>query len=106
MEQCFARATDLDSDDEGPELSGLSRSVSMRSSVGGSGGTTANISSDGGMRRFQSLSNRSKRATQVKERYLEVNDGIWDTVEEVFIPNAWPVGNIKTVVKKPTRLMW
>ncbi|KAK6349429.1 hypothetical protein TWF696_005713 [Orbilia brochopaga] len=57
-----------------------------------------------GVRGYRSVAGagtREKRAVKVKKRYLECPDGIWDTVDGVFIPNAWPVGRLKTTVKNP-----
>ncbi|KAK6362334.1 hypothetical protein TWF730_006029 [Orbilia blumenaviensis] len=45
---------------------------------------------------------REKIALRFKERYLEVHDGVWDSVTGSFIPNAWPAPGfgVKTAISK------
>ncbi|EPS35209.1 hypothetical protein H072_11472 [Dactylellina haptotyla CBS 200.50] len=103
MDRCFTRSAVEEMDSDTTETTCMRRCGSLT----GTTTTTPNACRvphipAGGVNRTRSArATRRRRALKIKERYLEVNDGVWDTVGGILIPNAWPVGRVKTAIKKP-----
>ncbi|KAF3914091.1 hypothetical protein AA313_de0204748 [Arthrobotrys entomopaga] len=112
IDKCFTRSAADDTDSDATETTCMSQCGSLKGAFGSSRAVeimpnkfagTHQVPVLGEKRHKYDSKMRQKRASKVRERYLEVNDGIWDTVAEIFIPNAWPIGRIKTAIKRPMR---
>ncbi|KAK6535021.1 hypothetical protein TWF281_006319 [Arthrobotrys megalospora] len=112
MEKCFTPSAAEDTD-SATETSCMSPCGSLLGSPGSGGaqeirntpvrfpGAVRRLGS--GMKGYSKSRDREKKASKLKERYLEVHDGIWDSAAGVFIPNAWPAPGFaaKTAISKP-----
>ncbi|KAK6542910.1 hypothetical protein TWF694_006849 [Orbilia ellipsospora] len=110
IDKCFTRSAADDTDSDATETTCISQLGSLKGSFGSSRAVeimptrfpgTHQVPGSGIKRHKYDFKSRRKRASKIRERYLEVNDGIWDTVAEIFIPNAWPIARIKTAIKRP-----